>query len=354
MGLFGRRRPEPAPPADAFTTAATRAAEAWRALLASCVVRGPTGVLTVKEGPARSAAVAAVWPAGQVLAAAVDLRRLPWGGDRSEELLGAIERYRVGPAYAPFPGSPEHYHDDNAWIGLVLAQLAAETGAETHLAGARRVLATLEAGAAPGGGIRWREGVDSVHTCSTAPAVQLALRVHLLTGDPDALAFAEHQHEALDRLLRGSDGLYRDNVDARGRVEPTLWSYNQGTPIGAAVLRFRISGDTRFLERAVETADATLDHFGVGDRWWTHPPVFNAIFFRNLLTLAAIVPQDRYLAVLDSYLERVWLEARDPATGLFTGAGIGSYDRRPTIDQAGLVQLYALRAWPPELWPDIC
>jgi hypothetical protein len=311
-------------------------------------------MLIVKEGPARGAPAAAVWPLGQVLAAAVDLRRLPWGGDRTDELLGTLSRYRVGRVYAPFPGSREHYHDDNAWIGLVLAQLAAETGERAHLAAAREVLGTLADGAAPGGGIRWKAGHDSVNTCSTGPGVELALRVHLLTGDGDALAFAEHHHDALDRLLRGPDGLYRDHVDARGRVEPTVWSYNQGTPLGAAVLRFRVTGDERFLERAMATAEAALAHFGSEDRWWTHPPVFNAVFFRNLLTLQAVVPSDRYLGALDDYLERVWVDARDPVTGLCTAGGIGSYDGRPTIDQAGLVQLYALRAWPPELWPEAC
>ena len=44
----------------------------------------------------------------------------------------------------------------------------------------------------------------------------------------------------------------------------------------------------------------------------------------------------------------------DPATGLFTAGGIGSYDGTPAIDHAGLVQLFALRAWPPDRLQDVC
>ena len=51
------------------------------------------------------------------------------------------------------------------------------------------------------------------------------------------------------------------------------------------------------------------------------------------------------LEVLDDYLERVWTQARHRRTGLFVDGGIGSYDGNPTIDQAGLTQVYAFRAW---------
>jgi hypothetical protein len=56
---------------------------------------------------------------------------------------------------------------------------------------------------------------------------------------------------------------------------------------------------------------------------------------------------------LDGYLDRAWRAARDP-DGLFTAGGIGSYDGTPAIDSAGIVQLLALRAWPPERRPMIC
>ena len=45
----------------------------------------------------------------------------------------------------------------------------------------------------------------------------------------------------------------------------------------------------------------------------------------------------------DAYLERLHADARR-ADGWYTGGGVGRYDERPTIDQAAVVQLFALRA----------
>jgi hypothetical protein len=63
------------------------------------------------------------------------------------------------------------------------------------------------------------------------------------------------------------------------------------------------------------------------------------VLFRVLLER----PSGRAVTTLDAYLERLLDEARDPS-GWFVAGGIGSYDGRPTIDQAAVVQLFALRA----------
>ena len=109
-----------------------------------------------------------------------------------------------------------------------------------------------------------------------------------------------------------------------------------------------------WIERATQTAVSSARHFGAEDGWWQQPPVFNAIFFRNLLALLAVAPNSALLDVVDDYLERVWTHARHRRTGLFVDGGIGSYDGNPTIDQAGLTQVFAFRAWGPDRWPDIC
>jgi hypothetical protein len=66
-----------------------------------------------------------------------------------------------------------------------------------------------------------------------------------------------------------------------------------------------------------------------------------------------VEPQPRVLAELDRYLERVWREARDVRTGRFTTGGIGHYDDGGTVDHAGLVQLFALQAFPREWLSDV-
>jgi hypothetical protein len=201
--------------------------------------------------------------------------------------------------------------------------------------------------------MRWVERRRTRHTCSAAPAAQLALRLHLADGDDETLMFARRTLAWLDATLRMRGGLYADHVDPRGKVAQTLWTYNQGAPVGAHLLVNRATGDDDALDLARATARASLRRFGA-DRRWRHPPVFNAVWFRNLVALDAGGSRVPALArALDDYLSRAWREGRDD-TGLFTSGGIGSYDGAPAIDTGGIVQLLALRAWHRDRRPVIC
>ncbi len=335
--------------------AAERAEAAWRTLEARGLVRTGGDRVLAKDGPRRGAPISAVWPFGQAIAAAAAMLGL---GAVEDEIvpgmLRGLERYRSGDGFGAFPGDRNRYYDDNAWIALDLLQLAGLTGEATHVAAAAALFGFLATGEDPAGGVLWVEGNRSRNTCSTGPTAQVALRLHLATGEARYLDFAQRQMTFLDQALRTDDGLYRDNVGADGVVEPTVWSYNQGTPIGASVLLGRITGDTAWIARATRTATSAAAHFGRDDGWWRQPPVFNAIFFRNLLALLAVAPSPTLLAMMDEYLERVWTQARHRRTGLFVDGGIGSYDGNPTIDQAGLTQLFAFRAWGADRWADIC
>jgi predicted alpha-1,6-mannanase (GH76 family) len=270
-----------------------------------------------------------------------------------DPLLRALERYRSAHGYGPFPGDRARYYDDNAWIALDLLQLHATIHDDELLSQAIDLFGFLREGEGPAGGIYWVEGERSRNTCSTGPTAQVALRLFDATGDDRYHDFAERQMSFLDRQLRDERGLYRDHVAGDGSVEPTIWSYNQGTPMGASVLLARITGEKEWLDRALVTARATAHHFS-GDGWWRQAPVFNAVYFRNLLALVATAPDAELLGGLDDYLERVWASARHRRTGLFVEGGIGSYDGNLTIDQAGLTQLFAFRSWPRERWAEIC
>ena len=326
-----------------------RAVEAWDLFRRSCIREGRDG-LTMLEGP--DGGRAPVWPYSQALAAAVDMAMLT--GDRAEadRWIAGLAPYTRGDGYTPMPGQRRRYYDDNAWIGLALTQLHLQTGDARTLEHARRVFRFVAEGQDPDGGVRWLEGRRSRNTCSTAPAAQLAFQLHLVATQPAAMDLASGALAWLDRALRLPSGLYADHVDRHG-VDETLWSYNQGSATGAHALLFRATDADTPLGDAMRTARASLQHFDV-ERTWRHPPVFNAVWFRNLLALDAISPVPGLHDALDQYLDRVWGTARDPATGLFTAGGIGSYDGTPAIDQAGLVQLFALRAWPPDRLRDVC
>ena len=258
-----------------------------------------------------------------------------------------LRPYAAGDGYLPAPGDRRRYYDDNAWIGLCFAQLHLQTGEARWLRRARKVFRFVREGQDPDGGVRWVEGRRARHTCSAAPAAQLALRLHLADGDRASLAFAERTLAWLDATLRRRGGLYADHVDARGRVDPALWTYNQGAPVGAHVLLHVATGDDgRARAGAARRRRASLARFDA-DRTWRHAPVFNAVWFRNMLALDASAAR---VAGPDAGARRLPRPApgatgRDD-DGLFTAGGIGRYDGTPAIDAGGLVQLFALRAWP--------
>lgn len=345
-------------PGSAATTPADRAVATLDALEREMGVRGSDGLFTEGAG---SIEITSVWPHGQVVAAALDVALLTGDWSAANDSVRALAQYRSGIGYATnTAGAGGRYFDDNAWIGLDMMQAYAMTGDASYLAAAERIAALAREGVTPSGGVAWVEDAErvTVNTCTLGPTIELLLRLHMATGRQDYLDFARSLDGVLSSRLRGDDGLYVDHYGEHdGSVDEHVYSYNQGTPIGADVLWYRVTGDGRYLERARTTADAALRHFGEDDRLWTQAPAFNAVFFRNLLALDAVSPDPRYRALLSAYVDRAWSEARDPRTGLFTGGGVGRYGDAGAplgpIDQAAFAQMYALLDVPAVDMPKI-
>ncbi len=168
-----------------------RAFEAWQSLSTACLRPGDARSLVVRERPV-GRKLAPVWPVSQVLAAAADLAELTGDYDVVERLVIGLRPYAAGDGYLPSPDDRRRYYDDNAWIGLCFAQLHLQTGEARWLRRARKVMRFVQEGQDPDGGMRWVEGRRARHTCSAAPAAQLALRLHLTDGSSDGpgLGFA--------------------------------------------------------------------------------------------------------------------------------------------------------------------
>lgn len=298
--------------------------QGWAALERTAFRRGPRG-LSVRE-LWRGRGPATLWTLVHVLWAACDLHDLGRGAP-VDELAAVLDRYRSDGAYAATPHG-RRFYDDNAWLGLVSLRLGRATGREEHLARARGAEAYVRTGEDPEGGVRWVEGSTTRNTCSTAAAAWLAL----LAGGPNGRVFAERAMSWLVSTLRGADDLFADRLD-QGRVEPTVWSYNQG----AAVAALRLLGRDDDADR---TAKASLATFH-GERRWREPPPFLAIWFRALVH----DPSSRPSAVraLREHVDELLRSAHDDTTGLFTRGGVGSYDGRTTIDHAAAIELLALR-----------
>lgn len=302
---------------------------------------------------------ATAWPHGQVAAAAMDRALVTGDVTEARKALEGLRRFerRGGGSYNPLEGSgrQERFYDDNAWIGLDYVQGFRLTGDQSYVDDARRVFDFLLEGRHRDGGIYWKEDEArmSRNAASNGPTLQLALHLHELTGEQRYLDEARSIERVMTRELRREDGLLIDNVGDDGSRDGTIWSYNQGTAIGADVQLFEATGDRSYLERATSTASRSLDELTL-DRLWSQPPAFNAIYFRNLLQLDRVSPDPRIRATLEAYLEQARTRARDgDGDGMYVQGGIGRYDGdkhegMSTIDQAAFVQLHALLAMSPE------
>jgi hypothetical protein len=311
------------------------------------------------------------WPFSQVHAATLDLTGLPGplGADFRPGLAARAvgqERYwstrgTTGvPGYASYPEAPygsggDFFYDDNEWVGLLDVQHFLMAGDRAALARAEQLFTLVRSGwdtdpsHAAAGGVFWTQAGWSTdrNTVSNMPGAELGLRLYQITGKRPYLDWSLRMYEWTNRYLLSPDGLYWDHLDLSGTVEKTYWSYNQGVPVGVNVLLYRITHDRTYLRRAESIARAAYDYFVTGGRLSGQPPYFNSIFFKNLLLLESVTGGSTYHDAMARYAETVWSQNRDPDTGLFHFAG----GPTESLQQAAMIQIFAVLAWNPARYP---
>jgi hypothetical protein len=346
-----------------------------------------------RDGRPRLPGTAAhLWPTARAFAAAVDVLGIPAdlrGGFDADaavaDHLRALEAYWDETAELPSYASDvigsrfggERYYDDNAWVGLALVQLERLRPGRGHARRAEALFRFAVGGwdARPDvpspGGVFWVEQTrrgrrvgranHDRNTVSNAPNAQVGLHLaELRAGDGggdaprylrarDMYAWVNATLDAGREAGAPRTGLFFDKVRGDGTVDRTLWTYNQGSMIGANVLLARQSGSdpaarAEYLARAEAIAVKALRHYaGVYGR---QPPAFNAILFRNLLQLSAATAdaglRERIRADIGAYAEAAWASHRDRRDRFRFGRG------GPTLlHQSAMAQVYALLAWDP-------
>jgi hypothetical protein len=334
-----------------------------------------------------------LWPFSQALAATVSVANIPGVAAKqsqanSRELhvrLYGLQKYwnPAGSAAEPLPGEqPEaeeapgepsesvgvpppslpsysgsvvppagaSYYDDNEWVGIELMRIYEQRHEAAALEHAEQIMAFVMAGwqanpklACPGGvPFSNAPGNTDRNTVTDGPGAELALQLYRATGDGSYLQFAEMSYEWVRRCLLLPSGLYADHIRQRGVIGQALWSYNQGSMIGAGVLLYQVTHDGAFLYQARQTAKAALAYFTM-ERLLGENPFFVSVYLRNLMYLDSVTRDPPGAHLAQAYVNYVWVNRR-LTNGLFVW---GIPPSSQLLVQAATVQVYALLATKP-------
>jgi len=314
------------------------------------------------------------WPFSQAHIAIADLANLPGTlgrqYDASLDVADAAQEHywKAGggstglPGYASYPvgaygSGGDFFYDDNEWVGLLDVQRYLTDGDPAALDRAKQIFDLVVSGwdsdpsHAKPGGVFWTQAPWSAdrNTVSNMPGAELGLRLFQITGEQSYLDWSLRMYNWTNMYLQRPDGLYYDHVNLQGTVESTIWSYNQGLPIGVNVLLYEVTKDRQYLDEANRIAAAAYQYYVSEGRLAAQPVYFNSIFFKNLLLLESVTGGSKYRNAMQDYADQVWTNNRDATTGLFT-FGNGHTE---LLEQAAMVQIYAVLGWSPSQWRDL-
>lgn len=250
------------------------------------------------------------------------------------------------------PGGAKYY-DDNDWVGIELARIFKQTRNSGALGYAEGIMAFEMAGwstdqtlACPGG-IPFSNSVENVerNTVTNAPAAELGVQLYKITGDVQYLRFAEMAYNWVRACLLQPSNLYADHIRPHGVVDQTLWSYNQGTMIGAGTLLYQATGNSAYLYQARQTAAAALAYF-TPQRLGEENPFFPSVYFRNVLYLDSVTRDPPGPKLAQSYVDYAWQHLR-LSNDIFVA---GSPASAQLLYQAAIVQIYALLSSSPSTY----
>jgi hypothetical protein len=246
------------------------------------------------------------------------------------------------------PGGTKYY-DDNDWVGIELVRLYKLTHEASLLGSAEGIMAFEMAGwqtspelGCPGG-LPFDNAAENTdrNAVTTAPAAELAVQLYRLTGNTGYLQFAEMAYQWVRSCLLESSDMYADHVNRKGVVEPMLWSYNQGTMIGAGTLLYLTTRNGAYLNQARQTATAALSYF-TPERLGAENPFFPSVYFRNVMYLDSITHDPPGATLAQNYVNYAWQHLRS-SDNLFVA---GTPASAQLLYQAAIVQIYALLSEP--------
>jgi mannan endo-1,6-alpha-mannosidase len=199
-------------------------------------------------------------------------------GDKQYEDLSKNTLYNQATGANDFMMPDAHGNDDQAWWALA-ALTAAENavpvpeGSPTFLSMAQNVFNEQKARwdtTTCGGGMKFKinpgeGGYNYKSSIANGLFFQLAARLAKLTGDSDALSWAEKSYDWVvsTGLIDGDFNVYDGTDDSKGCVDLNhdQWSYNGGVFLYGAAVMASQSPDSKWRDRTVGLLNAAQRNF---------------------------------------------------------------------------------------------
>jgi hypothetical protein len=171
----------------------------------------------------------------------------------------------------------------------------------------------------------------------------------------EVLAFAKRLYEWLrTNLLDPSDKCYWNDINAKGEINKTKWTYNTGVMVQNGICLYRITGEQRYLTEAVASAQGGYDFFvrtrnGVTLAYPDNDPWFNTKLLRAYIDLQPLHRgADAWIKAYQKFINNGYDNARTDE-GFFyedwTGASAKRYYsllmQDAVIESYGALALYA-------------
>lgn len=224
------------------------------------------------------------------------------------------------------------YYDDMEWNALALLRAYKATNDTKYKDASLELWGYIKEGwnDNAGGGITWKKGMEySKNACSNGPAAILAARLYqeFENEDDKEWAFKIYNWQK-STLVNLNTGAVWDNINSNsGEIKKDwVFTYNQGTYIGAAVELHKITNEKSYLIDASLAADYTLSSLvensvlkseGTGDGG-----LFKGIFIRYFTQLIIQGKldkpvRDRYLQFINFNAETLWINGTNTQGILF-------------------------------------
>lgn len=292
------------------------------------------------------------------------------------QMVDRFDAYYLGepnhiPGYASqtngLKGSGTRFYDDNSIVGLDLVEAYRLTKDEHYLQRAGEIVKFLHSGTDDkfGGGLWWNEdqkdmtGVNDSNkpTCANGYATLFLLEYATVcpaSEKTEVLKFAQSLYTWLTTNLQDpEDHCYWNDKQSDGSINKTKWTYNTGVMISSGIRLYRITGENRYIDQAIASADGAYNYFvrPIGKLALSYPdhdPWFNVKLAKAFIELIPYHPNTKnYVETFINNLNYAYDHARTTA-GFYFEDWTGASEKRKesllmqaaALESLGLIAKY--------------